>query len=109
MVAQFAVGIFGVAITLAIGQGAGKAAFGIVGTADKGPELAGLEAQLTHAAGRTGARIGPIFLLREDVRAEGNIEGIEHVGDAQVPDLAHSGVEIFPEVAKELFPFQLTG
>ncbi len=108
--AQFAVAARGLAV-LALGRGdrPGVAALRIVGAADEGAETAGLQAEPARAAGGADARIGPVRTRREDHRAERVVEGVEHLGDAQLADLAHGGLEVLPEVAQQLLVVEVAG
>ncbi len=105
---QLLVGGFGLAFAVGRrGQLAGEAAFGIVRAADEGPELADLQRQHPRSAGWAQARVRPVALVGEDVRAQRLVQRVEHVGGAQLGDLADGGVEVLPEVAEELLPVQL--
>ena len=92
-----------------IGHLPGIAAFGIVGAADEGAELAELEAQLALAAGGTGARVAAVGGLREDVGAEKLIEIVEHLADTQFPGGVHRRREIPPEGAQHVLPADMAG
>ena len=107
---QLAIAIGGVGlVALGLGDGPGEAAFGIVGAADEGAELAGLQRQPTGAAGRTGSGIGAVALVGEDVRTQGVVQGVQHVGDAQLGDFADGGVEVLPELPQQHLPVQFPG
>ena len=93
----------------AVGKLAGEAAFGIVGAADEGTELADLEAEAPGGAGRAGARIAAGLRAGEDMRPEHVVQGIEHLRDAQFADVLYRGDEIAPEVAKHVLPCELAG
>ena len=97
---------------LAFGRGvelAGIAAVGIIGTADKGTELAQLEAELPIPAGRAGARIAAIARVGEDMGAENAVDRLQNLGDLQVARCLHGLGEILPEIAQNHFPVDQAG
>ena len=61
------------------GERTGVAAFRIVGAADEGAELSGLEVELAGAAGRALPEIAAILARRIDVRPQHVVERVQHL------------------------------
>ena len=89
------------------GELAREFALRIVGAADKGTELAELERQLAHAAGRAGAWIATILSDRKDVRPKSFIETVEDLGCPQILGRTDGGGKLDPEVTQQLFPVEI--
>ncbi len=106
-----AVGIDRAGLAAILAELAGELAFGIARAADKGAVPAELQGKLALMAERAFARIGLYvsvrIRLREDIRPERLVEGVEHMGDAQVLGLADGGFELLPELGEEDLPVQL--
>ena len=85
-----------------------EAAFGIVGAADEGAELAKLQGKLAGATRGADARITTIFLRREQMGGENFVQGIQHVGNAQFLGAVDGGDEIHPEFTQHLLPVGFT-
>ena len=98
---------FGRAAGCRIGKLHRVAALGIVRAADEGAELAQLQRELAFAAVRAATRVGAVGLGREDMVGQHLVEGIEHLGDAEVLDLLDMRLEILPEVAQHVLPGEL--
>ena len=82
----------------------GVLAVRIIGASDKRAKLAELQRKLPISAGRAFPRAAAIRRRRENVRRENFIQRIQHMGNAQVLDLAHMGGKIFPEIAQHFAP-----
>jgi hypothetical protein len=96
-------------VALRLGELAGVAALRIVGAADEGAELAGLQRQPAGPTGGAAARVGPVAAIGEDVRAQRLVERLQHLAHAQVADLAHRAGEVGPELPQQHLPVELPG
>ena len=87
-------------------QLAGEFTFGIVGTADKGPELAKTQRQLARRTGRATTRVAAIRLGGEHMRPHHLVERGQHFGKTQFGGAFDGGRKIGPEPAHHVFPEQ---
>src|SRR5713101_5792975 len=58
-------------------------------------------------AGRALARVAAVLARRKQGRPQHLVERIDHLGDAQILELADGGGEIAPEVAQQIAPGDL--
>src|SRR6476660_2616456 len=90
---------------LAVGrERAGVTALRIIGAADEGAELSGLEVELPRPAARALPGIAAILARRIDVRSQHVVERIEHLGDAEILDVIDGADEVAPEILQHLLP-----
>jgi len=87
----------------------GEAAVRIIGAADEGAELTDLEAQASRTARGAGAWIAAGLGAGEDMRPKHLVQGVKHLGDAEIADILHGGDELAPEVAQHVLPSKLAG
>ena len=107
---QFPVAIVRAAVRCrAVLQLPGEAAGLPVRAADKGPELAQLDAQLADTAARADARVLAVAQVGEDPGAEILVEHVNDIADALVSDLADLAVEARPELPHQDLPVQFAG
>src|SRR4029077_18507835 len=100
ILAEYAVGA-GFAVG---GERTGVTAFRIIRAADKGAELSGLEIEFAGATGWALPDMTAIRARRVDVRAEHVVEHIQHLGDAEVLDVADRTGEADPKLLQHLLP-----
>ncbi len=100
----------GLGVAVRLGQRAGEAAFRIVRAADEGAELAGLQRSAGPSPQVGQARgSAPSSLAGKMCGPQRLVQGVEHVGDAQLGDLADGGVEVGPELAQQHLPVEVAG
>src|SRR5258708_2547824 len=103
--AEHRVGTAGLILGLG-SEGAGVAAFRIVGAADKGAESAELQREAALAAAGAEARVAPgsDFVFGKEMAAELSVERFEHRFDRQILGAGDRGRKIAPEIAQQLLP-----
>ena len=95
-------------LVAAIGERAGEAAVGIVGAADEGAVTPELEAEPAVLA-RGAAAILLAIVGREQVAAEGLVEGVQDLLDPESLGLLHRAGEVAPKIAQHRPPVDFAG